>query len=130
MEVNERLARANRTAINCHIMVSTLLVAAYLLEVVKGAKSLPYWIILVALGYIPVILEQMCYSSNKAHRHCGCSGKYYLYYFLLWKRRIYGGRDCCIRDSVCAACSNRSDFLLYGTGFFPDGQDGNRPDCK
>ncbi len=67
MEVNERLAKANRTAINCHLMVSTLLVAAYLLEVVKGSKSLLYWIILVALGYIPVVLEQMCYKTNRAH---------------------------------------------------------------
>lgn len=87
MEINERLARANRTAINCHIMVSTLLVAAYLLEVVKGAKSLPYWIILVALGYIPVILEQMCYSSNKAHpavRHLISIGYAVFYVMILF----------------------------------------------
>lgn len=83
----ERLARVNQTAINCHLIVASILVAAYLLEVFKGSKSVLYWLVVLALGYIPVLIEKFCYKTDNAHfaiRHCISFGYAIFYIYILF----------------------------------------------
>lgn len=62
-----RLAKANRTAMNCHLITVSVLTLAYLAEVFKGAKSVQYWLTLAFLGLGPVALEFFFYHRNKTH---------------------------------------------------------------
>lgn len=57
-------AKINKTAILCHGIVDGILVLAYLLEVVKGARSIPYYLIFTLLGVVPVLLEIAMYRKN------------------------------------------------------------------
>ena len=62
-----RLAKANRTAMNCHLITVTVLAIAYLLEVVKGSKTIPYFLLIAATGFIPVVLEFLIYKLRSTH---------------------------------------------------------------
>lgn len=62
-----RLAKANQTAMNCHLITVTVLVIAYLLEVVKGSKTIPYFLLIAATGFVPVVLEFLIYKFKSTH---------------------------------------------------------------
>lgn len=63
----ERLAKANRVAMICHLLCSSALSLAYLAEVIKGEKTLVYWLILLLLGMGPVVLELVLYKIKPTH---------------------------------------------------------------
>ena len=62
-----RLAKANRAAMNCHLITVTVLVIAYLLEVVKGSKTIPYFLLVAATGFVPVVMEILIYRFRPTH---------------------------------------------------------------
>ena len=57
-------ARINKTAILCHGIVDGILVLAYLAEVAKGARSIPYYLIFAALAIVPVLMEIAMYRKD------------------------------------------------------------------
>lgn len=63
----ERLAKANKAAMNCHLITVTVLSIAYLAEVIKGSKGVPYFLMIVLLGYVPVALEIIFYKIRATH---------------------------------------------------------------
>ena len=62
-----RLAKANRTALNCHLITVVILVLAYLLEVFKGTKTISYFLMLALLGGGPVALGFFFYRIKATH---------------------------------------------------------------
>lgn len=62
-----RLTKANKTAMNCHLITVTVLAIAYLAEVIKGSKGIPYFLLIALLGYIPVALEILFYKIRTTH---------------------------------------------------------------
>ena len=58
-------ARAtNKVALACHIVLAAVLEASYFLEVVKGARTVPYYLVFSVLALGPVIWEILVYSRN------------------------------------------------------------------
>lgn len=61
-----------RTAINkmvafCHTIIVVVILAAYALEVAKGARTIGYYIVYAILAVVPVIAEWTLYRINPAH---------------------------------------------------------------
>ena len=92
-DAEERLAKMSEMAlankissIALTVMVSILLVA-YLLEFVKGSKSLTYIFIMLLLGYVPIIIAWISYKRDpESHivKHCISYGFALFYTFLLF----------------------------------------------
>lgn len=55
----------NKTAITLQIVIVTIIAAAYMMEVVKGSKSVGYEVITVLLCYVPVALAVGVYKKNQ-----------------------------------------------------------------
>ena len=89
-ESNRRIsekARSNKTAMVCHTGVSTVISLAYIAEIFKGARTVPYVLIVVALAMIPVILEFISYSKNSESdmiKHYIAYGYAFLYTFAMF----------------------------------------------
>lgn len=64
---NSRLAKSNKAALTCYLITVTVLCVAYFLEVVKGSKTVSYWVMLLLLGYIPSLLAVAFYRKNPTH---------------------------------------------------------------
>lgn len=62
-----RLTKANRAAMNCHLITATVLSIAYLAEVIKGSKGVFYFLLVVVLGFVPVALEFLFYKIRTTH---------------------------------------------------------------
>lgn len=63
----------NRAATICHSIESLFLVAAYVLELMKGARGIPYVVMICALAVAPNILELIFFKHNPDTpmiRHC------------------------------------------------------------
>lgn len=54
----------NKVALACHIVLGLVLELAYFLEVTKGARTIPYYIIFSILALGPVIWEILVYSKH------------------------------------------------------------------
>lgn len=66
---NEKLATANKIVIRCYQIIVGIILVAYLIEVIKGSRELPYYIMFFAVGFIPVIISMVIYKNkmdNKA----------------------------------------------------------------
>ncbi|MCM1127331.1 MAG: methyl-accepting chemotaxis protein [Lachnospiraceae bacterium] len=63
----ERLGKANRTALNCYLIMVTVLAVTYLAETLFGVKSPAYLLVVLAAGYGPVLLALFFYKRNKTH---------------------------------------------------------------
>ncbi|MDR1700079.1 MAG: methyl-accepting chemotaxis protein [Lachnoclostridium sp.] len=59
------LSRVNFGAILCHGIENVIISAAYLLEFAKGARTLQYVSLIIAMAIIPVIAEVLLYVKNK-----------------------------------------------------------------
>lgn len=55
---------ANLTGIRCQTVLVTIIALAYVLEVIKGNRTLLYTIVVVLLCYIPVILARIFYAKK------------------------------------------------------------------
>lgn len=58
-------ALANQTLLRCYIIVSAVLDFAYLVEVIKGARTVPYYIVFLAISLIPMIASIILYQKNR-----------------------------------------------------------------
>ncbi len=76
----------NKAAIICHLVICTILFLAYLVEVIKGSRTIGYFLIFAALDLIPGILEIVEYQRNKESnliRHFMGFGYSILYVFAI-----------------------------------------------
>lgn len=65
MKQRTEMGRCNFYAMTCHTIVASVLTVAYAIETfVKHERSILYFIILVALGMLPVLAEQIFYKKN------------------------------------------------------------------
>jgi methyl-accepting chemotaxis protein len=64
MKLTEQ-ARLNRTAIICHGLIDMVLLAAYILEYFKGARTIGYTFAMIAFTLIPVIFEAVYYRWRR-----------------------------------------------------------------
>ena len=58
------IAKVNKVTLLCHGIIGGLLSAAYLLEVLKGSRTIGYWSIIFLLSLIPVVVEMLIYKNN------------------------------------------------------------------
>ncbi len=56
----------NRVAIVCHAVTVAVLEAAYLLEVVKGSRTIPYFLIFSLFALVPLVAEFFVYYKEPA----------------------------------------------------------------
>ena len=63
---NAEMSRVNKVTLLCHGIIGGLISAAYLLEVLKGSRTIGYWLILFFLSLAPVILEALILKKNPA----------------------------------------------------------------
>lgn len=54
----------NKVALACHIVLAAVLELAYFLEVTKGARTIPYYIVFSILALGPVVWEILVYRWN------------------------------------------------------------------
>lgn len=54
----------NNTAIKGHTVIDSILFAAYLLEVLKGSRTIGYFAVFALLTVVPVVAEWMIYAKN------------------------------------------------------------------
>lgn len=77
----------NKTAAFCHTVIAIVLLASYALEVVKGARTIGYYIIFALLAAVPVIIEWILYKRNPADKkiqHVLGTGYSILYVFVIF----------------------------------------------
>lgn len=58
-------ARINRAAVLCHGGIDGVITLAYLVEVIKKSRDIPYFLMIAALAMVPVIVEAVLYRANK-----------------------------------------------------------------
>lgn len=63
MKLSEK-AYINRAAILCHTIIDVVLALAYMVELVKGARTVGYICVFGALCIVPVIVEWLLYKKN------------------------------------------------------------------
>lgn len=56
----------NRTAVACHTVIVAVLELAYLMEVVKGSRTMGYYAVFSLLAIVPVAVEFLLYRRNSA----------------------------------------------------------------
>src|SRR5574344_1980832 len=79
--------RVNKTAMLCHLFVAAVLILSYLAEVLKGTKTVTYFLAVLALGAIPVMIELISYSKNhetEVVRHAAGFGYAVFYIFMIF----------------------------------------------
>ena len=54
----------NKTAITCHFIIEAVLLGAYLIEVLKGARTIGYYLTFVAVIAAATIVELIAYRQN------------------------------------------------------------------
>ena len=57
-------ARNNHTFLVCHIAFQAVILTAYLLEVIKGARTAGYFAVLAAIIIVTVIAETIIYRKD------------------------------------------------------------------
>lgn len=60
------MTKVNKVVLLCHGIIGGLISAAYLLEVLKGSRTIGYWLILFFLSLAPVIVEALILKNNPA----------------------------------------------------------------
>ncbi|MBQ4530040.1 MAG: hypothetical protein IJA36_05460 [Lachnospiraceae bacterium] len=56
---------SNRISLACYTVLVTILMACYLLEVIKGARTISYYTVFSVLALVPVIATYIMYYRNK-----------------------------------------------------------------
>lgn len=79
----EFAVRANKKAMTMWIMMSVVLSAAYVFEILKGAKSVGYYLVMEMIAWTPVIAGFIVLKirgwHTRAYREI-CAGGYWLFY--------------------------------------------------
>lgn len=77
----------NRKAILGHTVVASVLLAAYILEFIKGSRTLVYTIVSALFFMVPVIIERIAFSKDKESasvRHIMSVGYMIMYLFVIF----------------------------------------------
>ena len=77
----------NKAVTICHAIIATVLTISYLIEVLKGARTLSYVLVLFAMAEIPVLLEIIAYKKNPENnmiKHFAGVGYSTFYVFILF----------------------------------------------
>ena len=61
-------ARTNKIAILCHGVVDSILILSYLVEVIKGSRTILCFSIFALLAIVPVVIEIFMYRNNRDSR--------------------------------------------------------------
>lgn len=67
MKLSEK-AYTNRAALLCHTIIGVVLALAYMLEMLKGSRTVGYTCVFVALCIVPLIVEWMLYKKDPDSR--------------------------------------------------------------
>lgn len=67
MKLSEK-AYINRAALICHTMIDVVLALAYMLELLKGARTVGYICVFTALCIVPIIVEWLLFKNNPESR--------------------------------------------------------------
>lgn len=59
------VALANRTLFRCYVIICVVLDLAYLAEVVKGARTVGYYSVFLAISLVPLFLSFLLYWKNR-----------------------------------------------------------------
>ncbi|MCM1235377.1 MAG: hypothetical protein NC489_35195, partial [Ruminococcus flavefaciens] len=54
----------NKIAIACHLVIGLILEAAYLLEVVKGSRTIGYYLVFSLVTILPIVIEFLLYRKD------------------------------------------------------------------
>ena len=54
----------NKTALKGHTIIDSILFLAYLLEVMKGSRTIGYFAVFAVLTVVPVAVEWLIYARN------------------------------------------------------------------
>ncbi len=88
MKTRTEIGRNNFYAMICHTIMDVMLVAAYSLETfAKHERGIVYFLIVMALGLTPLIIEWVCFRKNEETtmvKHCIGYGFAIFYTFLLF----------------------------------------------
>ena len=74
---------ANKKATIMWVVMSVVLSAAYVIEIVKGLKSIEYFIFMELCCWVPIIMGQIILKTRGAHAKCYrdiCAAGYWLFY--------------------------------------------------
>ena len=74
---------ANKKATIMWVVMSVVLSAAYVIEIIKGLKSIEYFIFMELCCWVPVIMGQIILKTRGAHAKCYrdiCAAGYWLFY--------------------------------------------------
>ena len=63
---NKEIATVNKVTIVCHGVISGIISAAYLLEVIKGSRTILYFALIALLALVPTAVEYAMYRKNPA----------------------------------------------------------------
>ena len=63
---NRETATVNKVTILCHGVISGIISAAYLLEVIKGSRTILYFALIALLALVPTAVEYAMYRKNPA----------------------------------------------------------------
>ena len=86
MKLSEKVF-VNKVAIWCHTIIDLVLLAAYTLELVKGSRTVSYYIVFSMFCIIPVVVEWVVFKKNKdsaAIKHIICTSYSALYLFAIF----------------------------------------------
>lgn len=77
----------NRAALCCHMVIIVVLLAAYMVEVLKGSRTTGYYALFAVMALIPIVAEWIIYTKNKSSeviRHIMGFGYSALYIFVIF----------------------------------------------
>lgn len=66
-------AIVNKAGMMCHIIESAIITLAYMVEVIKGARTIPYFLMIAFFALAPCVIEIIAYMKNPGNRfirHC------------------------------------------------------------
>ena len=85
MKYNEKefAAQANRKARTMWVIMTAVLTAAYLIEVLKGTKTTTYYIVMEIIAWVPVIEGEILLKVKGPHSKWYrdvCAGGYWIFF--------------------------------------------------
>ena len=66
-EMND-LARANKMLLLCYVITTVVLDLAYLVEVLKGSRTIGYYAVFLVLSLLPMIISAVMYNKNNENK--------------------------------------------------------------
>ncbi len=80
-------AEINKVAVTCHAVITVILILTYLLEVIKGSRTVGYYVLFLILALAPLIAEVVLFKrdpESKAIKHVMGIGYGIFYTFVVF----------------------------------------------